>query len=465
MKKALTVILAIIFLIACIPVVVAAQDEELDDSVQTGSHSMDAQIPVLGTEQKIQNIKSAILYEVSSDTLMYAWNADEQMAPASLTKILTALIAVEKADLAAKITIKENVLNSVASDAVKSDIFAGEVLSLEDLLYFMLVDSGNNAAAVIADYVAGSQELFVQEMNAYARSLGCTQTNFMNVHGLHDDNQYTTARDMGRILAAASKSEKFCEIFGTVFHTVSGNNLVTKERQLATENALLNPEKGKAFYDEDVLGSRTGVDRNGYRCVASIAEKNDLRFVVIVMGAASDLKEYSGYLETSDLINLGGSGFKSYQLVYAGQVMKQAEVENGDCYVSLGAQKSVSTVLPSGVTLDDLAIKYDNLQPVFTAPIDKGTVLSRVKYMYGSTCIAQIDLYALNSVSEKNVSVQIEQPQFKKESPWKTIIPMIIIVLSVLLALFITIRIYVFVVNRSQKAQAHRRRGDRRRSK
>lgn len=474
MKKIYAAIILLLYLTTMIVFPVSAQAETMDESVTMGSHSIDAQLPVLGTDEKITNVKSALLYEVNSDTLMYAWNADEKMAPASLVKILTALIAIEKGDLNANVTVSGAVLNSVAYNAAKTGLVEGEVLTLEDLLYCMMVDSGNDAAAVIADHVCGSQAAFVDEMNLYAAKLGCKATNFANVHGLHDENQYTTARDVGRILSEASKNETFCKIFGTIYHSVPANDVFNEERHLSTENYLLNNDEVKTYYNEHILGSRTGVDNDGLRCVASVAEQNGLRFVIVIMGSASMYEEgnsrvkiYGGYKETSELLSFADDGFRRYQLIFGGQVLKQTAVANGDCSVSLGAMNSVSTVLPAGVKVSDLTVKYENSLAQLQAPIKKGQIVSSVKYMHGSSCVGQTDLYALNSVNSvgEDGVLTIEKPQVKKTSGWKAFLNVVIVIVVVLLLVFAIFQVYRFVVINRNKQHKRRHSSNRRRSK
>ena len=324
MKKIIAVILSLVLVCSCSLPCAAEENEKY--SATFGSHSMDGQIPVLGKDPLIENAKAVLLYEVNTDTLMYAYNADEKIQPSSMLKILTALVAIREGDLAAEVVVKEDVLTSVPKDAARTKSEAGEKLTLGDLLYSMLVDSGNDAAALIAVHIAGSQDAFVDKLNAYAAELGCTDSYFTNVHGLPDENQYTTTRDIGRFLAAAVRDETFCEIFGTVNYDVPANN-IAPERKLKTGNYLL--DKDEIYYDQRVAGSRTGVLSDGSRCVASVAEENGLRAISIIIGAQSEFapngatKVFGGYNETSDLLDLGFADYRSKQLIYSGQVLLQ----------------------------------------------------------------------------------------------------------------------------------------------
>lgn len=378
-----------------------------------GCHGIDATVSLLGSDKLVENISSAFLYELKSDSLMYASNADERVSPSSLVKILTALIAVERGDPKAMVTVREDVLQTVPADAVLADLLPGEVISLENLINCMLVGSANDAAAVIADHVSGSQSEFVTLMNAYADALGCNDTNFVNVHGLHDDQQYTTARDMARILTAAMKNELFRSYFSTVHCTIPATNK-SEERDLLTGNFLMNTEDMEIYYDERVTGGRTGITEAGTRCLAVSAQYNDMELICIVMGAESVFAEdgytvavFGGYKEVSELLNVGFDGFQTSQVLYKEQILKQSNVLNGANDVVLGVKDESFAVLPAGTTMDSLNVKCVEVMPI-EAPVNKGDVLMRAQVWNGNICVAETDLIAMNSVSE--LTTQVEQP-------------------------------------------------------
>ena len=180
-------------------------------------------------------------------------------------------VMFENGDIETVVTVREDVLSTVPYDAVSADLTAGEEMTLGDLIGCMLVGSANDAAAVIAENLAGSQAAFVARMNLRAQELGCTGTQFTNVHGLHDKEQYTTARDIARILAKAVENEAFCDAFGAVYYTVEPTNKADV-RYLSTENYMMNDDMDVNYYDTRVTGSRTGVNNDYTRNVASVAE-------------------------------------------------------------------------------------------------------------------------------------------------------------------------------------------------
>ena len=469
MKKFFAAILLVLYLIPTLGMIVFSQEEMVKESVSAGSHSLDAVLPVLGTTQLITNAKSAILYEVNTDTLMHSWNADEKMSPASFVKILTALIAIEQGDLNSTVTVSQSVLDSVVYNAVKTGFMDTEVLTLQDLLYCMMVDSGNDAAALIANHIAGSQSAFVDTLNSYAQELGCTNTNFTNVHGLHDDNQYTTARDMGRIMAAAVKNEIFCTIIGTKYYNVPATNL-SEDRYLVSENYLINNDTVQIYYDKRVIGARTGVAQDGSRCITALAEHNGLRYISVIMGSESvyeengvQVKSFGGYAETSDLLDLGFEGYQSCQLIYNGQILKQKKVLNGDCSVSLGTREAAYAVLPAGVVLSDLTSAYTDVAEELQAPVQAGQQLSTVKFMHGNICVAQVPLYAMNHVNSVSEMI-IEQPEKSDGQHAKSIMTILLVAVIAVLLFVAGSRIYKMISIRFKYSQGQKKRRNRRRS-
>ena len=399
MKKFFALIVAVLLVFAVIPFAASAECA----SVSSGCNTLDGEVPFLGNQKLVNNVVSAVLYEANTDTLMYADNVDEPLPPVSLAKILTALIAIEKGALSDVVTVRADVLNTIPKDAAIVGLIADEVLTLEDLINCMMVASGNDAAAVLADHVMGSQQAFVDEMNRYASEFGCTGTNFTNVHGLSDPNQYTTARDMARILAQAIKNEKFCEIFGNVYYNVPETNKFPI-RYLTSENYLMNNDMVVIYYDGRVTGSRTGIANDWSRSIASVAKNDNMTLVCIIMGSKSvyeddryTVKVFGGYNETSQLLNMGFDGNKAAQILFENQILKQSSVLNGNCDVSIGTHDSAFSVIPA--TMDSLGLSYRYIDEVqLSAPIEKGQKLSSVQIWCGSVCVAETDLYAMNSV-------------------------------------------------------------------
>ena len=388
-------------ILLCNPVTVLA--EQIDDtSVINGCHTLDANSPLLGSDP-FANTQSAFLYETNTDTLIFAWNPDQRMSPSSLTKLVTAIVAIEQADLTETVVADEMTLSTIPWDAVSAGIQAGEELSLLDLLYCMLVGSGNDASAVIAVHIDGTMEKFAQRMNAFVASIGCTNSNFTNPHGLHDDNQYTTARDVAKILAYASKNEIFSKLIGAKDYTVAPTNK-KGERNLTTNNYLLSTMVMSLYYDSRVTGGRTGVADDGTRCLAATAKRGNMNLISVVMGcrnvygSGGSISTFGGFPETTALLDKGFQSMRAVQIFYPGQVLKQYPLANSDANLFIGVQDSYKTVLPSGVTTNDLRFVYQETG-LLAAPIDKNAPFGTVNVYYGSICVASAPLFALNKVA------------------------------------------------------------------
>lgn len=442
-KKAICCIMSIFLLFGAFTLPIYADEDIEDPSVSNGYHGIDGNQAYLGQGVLVENVKSAFLYELNSQSLLYSWNADLPQYPASLVKIMTALLVLENTELSNSVTVTQNALDSVSRDAISVDLLAGEIMSVEDLLYCMIVKSANDAAAVLAEYISGSQESFVSKMNARAAELGCTGTTYMNAHGLHDDKQFTTARDTCRILLEALKHEFFRTAFGTVHHTVPATNL-SAERIISTNNYLMSTEDVAIYLDTRVTGGRTGVTTEGFRCIASTASSGSMDVICIVMGAASTILDngqtdvFGGFPETIALLNHSFDGNAMRQIIFQNQILCQKPVVNGDSDVFAYMKEPICTVLPSSYELDDLTIQYHDAPGAYEAPIAKDQSLGTVQIFYNSTCIAQSEIFAANdvpiAVSKAGNYIEPERKGF----PWGIVL---ILIIAIAASFFIIRRI------------------------
>ena len=457
-------ILACILLCALLVQPVIATDEITDNSINQGSHTLDATWSVLGAEQLIVNCDSAILYELNSDTMMYSWNPDASVYPASLVKILTVLMVAERGSLSDAVTVRQDVLDTVDPNVKSLDLIADEVVTVEDLLYGVMVYSANDAAAVLADYIAGSQEQFVAEMNAYAQELGCTGTKFVNVTGLHHSEQVSTARDVAKILERATENELFMKLYGATYYAVPKTNKA-ETRELSTDNYLLVSQV-EAYYDSRIIGSRTGATALGDRCVASVAEKGDMKLLCIIMGAESEYVEngdtkrsYCGFQETTKLLDYGFEGYRPVQLMYEGQALEQCKVTGGTNDVVLGVSSDICTVLPDGIGLEDIRLQYSDGYNQLKAPIQKGQIVGTVTLWNGNICIGSTELYAMSDVVSDAPKIDYQQ---KKTA---TAGQIILIICSVIIAIFGGVLVVRWVRTIRVVKQKRRRRRSHRRSR
>ena len=228
------------------------------------------------------------LFDVTDRKILYARNLHERLYPASTTKILTAYVALKYGDFSATATVSSEALN-LDPDSSVCGLSVGDTLTLEQLLYGMLMSSGNDAANVIAETVSGSQEAFVALMNQEALALGATNSHFVNAHGLHDEQQYTTAYDLYLFFQAALSDELFVQIIGTKEYTAEYTNskgeAVTKNWK--TTNRYLNGEK-ETPEGVTVLGGKTGTTFDAGYCLIMYSQGSAGHdYISVVMKAES----------------------------------------------------------------------------------------------------------------------------------------------------------------------------------
>lgn len=444
--------------------------ETTDDiSITNGSHSFEGKVPVFGSSKYLQTASAAFLYEVNSNTVLYAWNPDTPMYPASLVKIMTALIALEECDPEQTITVSASAMSAAEADQIMPKLQVGQPITLKQLILCLLVGSENDAAVVIADYIAGSQQGFVSMMNRRALELGCTGTKFVNPHGLHHEEQVSTARDMARILAEASKNEVFMECFGTRDYTLPATD-VSEKRYMESTNYMLNISKPQ-YYNKYVTGGRTGVTNNRERCLAVTAEKDNMSLVSIVLGAKPTFEEdgitpitFGSYEETKELLDLGLNGNRVMQLLGEGQILTQYSVNNGSNAVTVGCTRTVSTVLPVGTVYSNLSIRFQNNILSLEAPVRKGDLITSVQIWYGNVCVASADVIAMNSAEV--VSIESGSSDSGNNGTLiSTALQFVLIVVALIIGFAGVMHIVQSLRDGSMQAQYRRRRRGRRRIK
>lgn len=442
-----------------------------DSSVSSGCRTIDAQSPLWGSGKLLETAASAILYEVNSDTLMYAWNPDDQMVPASLVKIMTALVAVEKGNIKDSITITEGALSVIPDTNRTLELQPGEIVTLEQMLYCLLVGSANDAAVVIAAHIGGSENNFVSMMNERAKELDCTGTVFVNSHGLTTQNQYTTARDMAKILKVAMKNELFMEFFSATVYTLPATNLSEARPRMTTTNYIMTPGT-PAYYDKRVTGGRTGITDDRNRVLAVTAESGELCYISVILGAVPTYAEngysvirFGSYEEMNELLDTGFADHDIVQVFNENQVLRQYTVSNGENNLAAGPAMSLDTVLPSDVTMDDLTLRYLQGSDVLTAPIKIGDQVTTVQLWYKDVCIGQMPLVARNTVDVFVPQDEQEQSLNANAGGIGTALIVIGIILAFVLGLVGVVYIIQFIHKAAAQAQHRRRRRNRRRSR
>lgn len=227
---------------------------------------------------------TGILMEAETGVVLYDKGADELRYPASITKLMTLLVAVENASLDETVTFTETGVRDVTPDSGNIGMQLGETMSMRDCVYAMIIYSANEVSAQIAEYVGGTEQDFIDMMNQRAAEIGCTNTHFANASGLPDPNQYTTARDMALIFREGLKNSTFREIVGTPTYIIKPTNMNSSERKMHTHHPLFAEEA--PLYYEGCIGGKTGMTNDAGHTLVTGVERDGVTYIAVVMRAS-----------------------------------------------------------------------------------------------------------------------------------------------------------------------------------
>lgn len=320
--------------------------------------------------------ESAVLIEQRSGRVLYERNADEERLIASITKIMTAVVAIQYGDLDAVYTVTAEDMAEGSSMYLQ----VGDRLSLEELLYGLMLVSGNDAALAVAHCVSGSVEDFVSLMNQTAEDLGMTHSHFSNPNGLDADGHYSSARDMARLFAFAMENETFRRIVSTESITIGG-------RYMQNHNKLLRLCEG-------CVGGKTGYTKAAGRTLVSAAQREGMTLVCVTLKAGDDWNDHAKFFE------YGFSRYRMEHLVGAGQKLVSVVVRGGEKQsVLLAASGELSYPLAEE---EKLTLKI--VAPLsVSAPVVPGQVLGTAYAYLDGVAVASVDLVAMEPVAEMKV--------------------------------------------------------------
>ena len=378
--------------------------------IQSGCRTIEGMVPLGGSERRLETAQSAFAYEVTTGTVIYSNNPDLKVSPGTLTKIVTALLAIENCNLKDMVTVKDGIQSRVPMGArvMKPDnLKSGEQLTVEDLVHGVLLTSANDAAVAIAEHVSGSTSGFLTLMNQRVRQMGCYNTEFGNVSGLDTATSYTTARDMARIVTEACKNDTFTKIFGTTKYTVPESNLA-KERPLTTDNYFIDESIIPQFMDRKVKGGLASYSEQSGASIACLSKSMDesMTVVTVVLGAHRTYEEngwkvktYGNFNEMQSLLAYVYDNFKVNRILYENQALEQFTVMDGESDVVGEPHVNYNTVLPKDCNMTNLIFEYTPVGGGLKAPIKEDQMIATVAVKYRNSCIAEAEIYAMGSVS------------------------------------------------------------------
>lgn len=401
---------ASLFLINNMPVRAASLDElteaqEARKSLPVDSNEIEnwPDGPAIGAE-------SAIVMEAETGTILYSKNIHEKAYPASTTKILTCLIAVEKASLNEMVTFSHNAVFTVPLGSSNMGMDEGESITLEECLYGILVGSANEVASAVAEHIGGSIEGFADLMNKKAAELGCSDSHFVNANGLHDDDHYTSAYDLATIARAFYKNELLAKISGTPSYHFEATATQPDDFILRTKHQLVNG----GSECEGIIGGKTGYTDVARQTLVSCAERNGMKLICVVMKEESP----NQFTDTQTLFNYG---FSNFEKVNVSENETEYNIDNADFFQTdndifgssrpiLSLNKESFLVLPKTVTFEDTrsSISYD---------VKDENQIAKIDYTYNNVFVGSASVDIAVNHSSYDFDTQNGTGNLEKDTP------------------------------------------------
>jgi len=353
------------------------------------------------------NARAAMLISLDTNQIMYEKDADKKMYPASLTKILAAVLVLEKGDDLDKttITVSDTALTAImGTGASVIGLREGEKLTVRQALYCLLVSSGGDVAYVIAEYVGGDTETFMNMMNKRANELGMKNSSFGNPVGLHDDDTYTTARDISILVKHALKFDVFKEITSTVRYYMAKTNK-SPERILSTTNFLIDPSTN--YFYTYASGVKTGFTDEAGRCVVSTASYNGYNYLCIIMGCNGEGGRRNEFVDSRNLYRWAFNDFEYKSLLDMKQPVTEIPVELSmeTDFLKLYPQQNITQILPKSADSSTITVKPHLKSESVDAPIKKGDVFGTADVIYAGEVIGTVNLISAENI-KSNVFLQ-----------------------------------------------------------
>ena len=405
--------------------------------------------------------RNAILLDANYDEVLYDKGAYDKAYPASITKVMTALLVFEAID-AGQLTLSTPVTATAEALAVPEDssvagIMEGETLTVEQLLYCLLIPSGNEVAQILAIAVDGSVDAFVEHMNRRAEELGCQGTHFANPHGYHDDNHYTTAYDITRFMKAAMEYDLFQTILTSPNYTLPPTNMSPEERIVRNTNALTSNYYILGYLYGPGTGGKTGTTSEAGNCLVETARDGDMYLISVILGA-EEVKldngdtDYRQFRETIELLDWGFDNFQRVTLSPDDTLVAKVKVNLSTQAdeVNVRPLGSITRTLPKDVDPDLVEATPNLFSEEVDAPVEAGQVLGVLVLSYDGTEYGKLDLVADTSVERSDFLYYKHQVEsFFQNAGVKLILAAVLI-----LAVIVLLRVLVFQKRRRYRSGA-----------
>lgn len=441
-NKIVSAILGVMLIFSSLGMCASATETEETPDTEVSSNEM-----VDWPQGPSINSEAGIVMDIDSGAILYAKNIDEQHYPASITKIMTALVALENYELDETVKFTWDDIRFLEYGDAHIGIKPDEELTMEDCLYGMLLASANEVSHGIGAHMEGGYEAFLEEMNETASELGCKNSHWMNTHGLHDEQHYTSARDMALIGAAAFQHEDFRKITGTYQHVIPETNITAEKRYVHQNHKMLRDWDSR--YYEYCVGGKTGYTDQALSTLVTFATKEDVNLVAVV------LKTHGGgnntYVDTRAMLDFAFDNFAKVPVTKDMIGNKNiAKVEKNAC-----------VMLPTGVSTDDLEMN-------FVAPTEKKDRTGTVFFAYNGLEVGTVNVTITEDYYNEIHGIEdvVETKDEKKiEIKIPFILKLILIIIGVVTALFVGLVLYVAYKRKQIEERRRQRRMEYRRQR
>ena len=383
--SAIAVLLAAVFLLLALPI--GAEDADSDD----------------GSPPVIDHCVGAYLYNFENDEVLYSTGEDERVYPTSTVKLMTGIVAIEALgdDLTKQVTITAEMLSKVAGNNV--GLMAGEVVTVEQLLYAMLVNSANDAATVLAYAAYGSVDAFVEKMNDKANTLGAYDTYYANPTGMHNDAMVTTVADTAIIAKYAYTLPLFMEIVSTPKYVMEATNL-SDYRNIYNRNCLLSKYYNVNYPYPRATGMNAGATSQGGYAICATAEDSatGLSYLAIVMGADEVEEKIYSYVNAIKLFEWAFNHFDYIEVLSSDRIICELPVRLSSTldYVTLVPSETIEVYLPTTVDVErDIRYSYNTYEDAMDAPIATGEEAGTITVLMGDRILGSCTLVTTSSVA------------------------------------------------------------------
>ena len=393
--------------------------------------------------------EAGILVSLDTGEVIWEKNADQKMYPASITKIMTAILMLEsdKWDPDGKVTLSKSALKlTLGTGLAVSLLSEGEEFTQLDLLYMVLVSSYGDCAYLAAEIYGGSQENFVDMMNKKAKELGLNGTNYENPVGLHHEDNYTTARDSYKLALYSKKYDLINEAVSKSrykFTTTKGTS-----RTLSTTNFLLDPATN--YYYQYATGFKTGFTNAAGRCLLSTASYNGYNYMCVLLKCPNNKQKRHEFEESRELYRWAFKNFSFKEIAKSSEPVCEIPVENSleTDFLPLYFDKPFVSVLPNDADDSTIVVKTHFKNKTVTAPVKKGDVLGYAEIIYAEKIIGKVDLLAGQDVDS---SALLEFWEFIKNFFTSTFMTVIYIIIGVVIVGFILLIVLMNLPKKRRK--------------